>query len=121
MTRILALLVVAIPPAVSAATYFVATNGVDGNAGTEAQPWKSLRKASASVQPGDTVRIRAGEYFVVPTRIFGNLFEGDGKRSGISLNSVSNRVWSNTFVGSVKPFEYYPDKPGNMVTNNVVR
>ena len=54
-------------------------------------------------------------------RIFGNVFEGEGNRSGISLNSVSNRVWSNTFVGSVKPFEFYPTKPGNMVTNNVVR
>jgi hypothetical protein len=54
-------------------------------------------------------------------RIFNNLFEGEGKRSGISLNSVSNRVWSNTLVGCVTPFEYYPNKPGNVVTNNVVR
>ena len=54
-------------------------------------------------------------------RIFGNVFEDEGKRSGISLNSVSNRVWSNTLVGCVTPFEYYPNKPGNVVTNNVVR
>src|SRR5262245_7530073 len=67
MTRIFGLFLVAAAPALNAATYFVATNGVDGDAGTEAQPWKSLRKASASVQPGDTVRARAGEYFVGPT------------------------------------------------------
>ena len=52
-----------------AATYCVATTGSDSNPGNEAQPWKTLRKASASVRPGDTVRIRAGEYFVGPTWI----------------------------------------------------
>lgn len=46
-----------------AATCFVATHGSDPNAGTEAQPWKTLRKAAASVQPGETARIRAGESF----------------------------------------------------------
>jgi len=50
-----------------AATYCVAPSGSDSNPGTEAQPWKTLPKASASVRPGDTVRIRAGEYFVGPT------------------------------------------------------
>ena len=52
-----------------AATYCVATTGNDSNPGTEAQPWNSLRRASSSVRAGDTVRIRAGEYFVGPTWI----------------------------------------------------
>jgi hypothetical protein len=46
-----------------AAVRFVAPNGSDTNTGTEAQPWKTLRKAAATVQPGDTVRIKAGDYF----------------------------------------------------------
>jgi hypothetical protein len=50
-----------------AATYYVATNGGDSYPGTEAQPWKTLQKAAASVQAGDTVRIRAGDYFVGTT------------------------------------------------------
>ena len=50
-----------------AATLFVATDGDDSNAGTEAKPWKTLHKAAASVQPGDIVRIKAGEYPVAPT------------------------------------------------------
>ena len=47
-------------PFAAAATYFVAPHGDDSRAGTESQPWKTLRKAAAAVQPGDTVRIKAG-------------------------------------------------------------
>lgn len=54
-------------------------------------------------------------------RIFGNTFLGEGKRSGVSLNSVSNDVFENTFTGSARPVQYYDNQPGNRVTNNVVR
>jgi Right handed beta helix region/Protein of unknown function (DUF1565) len=50
-----------------AATYDVATTGSDMNPGTEAAPWKTLKKAAAAVQAGDTVRIHAGDYFVGTT------------------------------------------------------
>jgi hypothetical protein len=50
-----------------AATYCVAPQGNDSSLGTEAAPWKTLQKVAAAVQPGDTVRIKAGEYFVGPT------------------------------------------------------
>ena len=40
------------------------------------------------------------------------VFEGEGKRGGISLNSVSNQVWSNTLDGSVAQFEYYGTSRG---------
>jgi Right handed beta helix region/Protein of unknown function (DUF1565) len=50
-----------------AATYYVATNGSDSNPGTEAQPWRTLQKAADFVRAGDTVRIRAGDYFVGTT------------------------------------------------------
>lgn len=56
-------------PSASAKTYCVAPGGDDSQAGTESQPWKTLRKAAAAVQPGDTVRIKAGDYFVGPTWI----------------------------------------------------
>lgn len=68
-TGCLMFLVLAVGRAAWAATYVVAAQGSDSGRGTEAAPWKTLRKAAAAVQPGDTVRIGAGEYFVGPTWI----------------------------------------------------
>jgi hypothetical protein len=47
---------------VSAATYFVAPDGRDENAGTAGKPWATLRHASQRVKPGDIVKVRAGRY-----------------------------------------------------------
>lgn len=44
------------------ATYYVAPNGSDDNPGTEAQPWRTIGKAAASLVSGDTVYIRSGTY-----------------------------------------------------------
>src|SRR5688572_5118578 len=44
------------------AEHVVAPDGNDAHPGTDAQPWRTLAKASSSVQPGDTVRIRSGDY-----------------------------------------------------------
>ena len=49
-------------PLASAADYVVATNGDDGNAGTQSEPWRTLQHAADSVGPGDTVSVRAGDY-----------------------------------------------------------
>ncbi len=44
-------------------TYFVATNGSDSNDGrSEARPFRTLRKVSGVVQPGDVVWVRGGTY-----------------------------------------------------------
>ena len=43
-------------------TYYVATNGSDGNPGTINRPWRTIAKASAVLQPGDAVFIRGGTY-----------------------------------------------------------
>ncbi|HET6604774.1 MAG TPA: right-handed parallel beta-helix repeat-containing protein [Xanthomonadaceae bacterium] len=48
--------------AASAATYYVDDGGSDGNLGTLSQPWATLQKAADTVQPGDTVLVRAGNY-----------------------------------------------------------
>ncbi len=45
-----------------AATYEVASSGSDANAGTAAQPWKTLQKASNTVKAGDTVLVNNGTY-----------------------------------------------------------
>jgi hypothetical protein len=53
-------------------------------------------------------------------KIYNNVFFGEGKRGGISLNSVNNRVYHNTFVDSCYAMEFHRDKPGNQVVNNLV-
>jgi hypothetical protein len=42
--------------------YVDGVNGNDGNTGTQAAPWKTLAKASATVAAGDVVLIRGGVY-----------------------------------------------------------
>ena len=49
----------------SATTYYVDTNNAsasDSNSGAEASPWKTIGKANSTLQPGDTVLIKAGNY-----------------------------------------------------------
>ncbi len=45
-----------------AATYYVATNGNDGNPGTSSSPFRTVQKGLNTVQPGDTCIIRGGTY-----------------------------------------------------------
>jgi hypothetical protein len=45
-----------------AANYYVATTGKDSNPGTQALPWKTVRKAAETLQPGDTVYVFGGVY-----------------------------------------------------------
>ncbi len=43
-------------------SYYVSVNGNDDNPGNLNQPWRSIRKANQTLQPGDTVYIREGTY-----------------------------------------------------------
>jgi len=47
-----------------ATTYYVAPppSGDDGNPGTLGAPWATIQHAADTVQPGDTVQVRAGNY-----------------------------------------------------------
>lgn len=42
--------------------YYVATNGLDSNAGSQDKPWRTVQRAANSVMPGDTVYVRGGVY-----------------------------------------------------------
>ena len=48
--------------AAAAMVYYVAPNGNDGAAGTQAAPWASIARAQTAAQPGDTVYFRGGTY-----------------------------------------------------------
>ncbi len=57
-------LLAVVPLPVLGATYYVAPppDGDDANPGTPESPWATLQHAADSVQPGDTVVVRAGSY-----------------------------------------------------------
>jgi hypothetical protein len=42
--------------------YYIAPNGNDGAAGTQAAPWASIARAQTAAQAGDTVYFRGGTY-----------------------------------------------------------
>jgi hypothetical protein len=46
----------------SGASFFVATNGLDGDAGTFAAPWRTIARALQSAGGGDTIYLRGGVY-----------------------------------------------------------
>jgi hypothetical protein len=49
-------------PGADAATYYVATNGNDSAAGTQAAPFRSIQKGIDSATHGDTVQVGAGAF-----------------------------------------------------------
>jgi hypothetical protein len=81
--------------ALNAATYYVATNGSDSNPGTITQPWLSWQKGFSSLQPGDILYIRGGNY----TRMYGS---GHGVR-------ISSR--SGTSSSPIRVLAYPGEKP----------
>jgi hypothetical protein len=55
-------LVTAAAAAAHGATYFVAASGSDSNPGSSEKPWLTLDKAVNSIEPGDTILVKPGEY-----------------------------------------------------------
>ena len=49
---------------VFSATWFVATNGVDSNAGSSNSPFATIMQAQTAAAAGDTVYLRGGTYFL---------------------------------------------------------
>jgi hypothetical protein len=65
-----ALLLLGLAPAADAATYYVRTNGNNGNAGTANTPggaWLTVGFAVDNVAAGDTIRVQAGTYSELPS------------------------------------------------------
>lgn len=49
-------------PTLGGQTYYVATNGNNGNSGSAAAPWLTLQYAVDTVAPGDTILVQSGTY-----------------------------------------------------------
>ncbi len=58
-------------------TYYVAPGGNEDNPGTAAQPWPDFHTASRNVEPGDSILIRGGEYYINNEN---NRFRATGRR-----------------------------------------
>jgi hypothetical protein len=76
--------------------FYVATNGLDTNAGTLEQPFATLAKAQSAMRASSTIKttyIRAGTYS--PPSVAGNCVWGNAAGSSISLTSSdSGETWS---------------------------
>ena len=48
--------------AAAGVNYYVSPSGNDSNPGTESQPWRTINRAAAMVEEGDTVYVRGGIY-----------------------------------------------------------
>ena len=104
---------------------FVAKNGLDANPGTEAAPLLTVARALAVVQPGDTIYVKKGTYYVssyftsivgteaapitiqaYPTDRYQVIFDGEGSALyGFGYASMQYV----TFDGFI--FRNYPDGP----------
>jgi hypothetical protein len=80
----------------SAATWYVAPNGDDGNPGTAAQPWKTFAKAQSIAVADDTVYFRGGAY----------VYNG-GLNTCASMTDTVNVVTLNKSGQAGKPIRYW--------------
>jgi hypothetical protein len=66
---------------VSSRNWYVAVTGSDSGAGTETDPYFSITKAVSMVQPGETIFVRGGTYYLTATISI--------SKSGTSLSPIS--------------------------------
>lgn len=99
-------------PAAFATTFYVAPNGNDSSAGTQAAPFRSITKAQSVANSGDTVFLRGGTYNIGATQIARQdslyAFVHDINKSGISYLA---------FTGETPVFNFSAVRPsGRRVT-----
>ena len=66
-------------------TFYVATNGNDGNPGTVSQPWRSVKISLLKLSSGDTLIFRGGDF-----HLGGDIFIGVG--NGFKNGTVSSPI-----------------------------
>ena len=71
--------------------YYVATTGSDANAGTQAAPFRTIKKAASVVKPGTTVHVAPGTYAETITS------KVSGTASG-RIRYVSDKKWGAKLV-----------------------
>jgi uncharacterized repeat protein (TIGR02059 family) len=101
MRKAIIILLLCIPFAVNAATYYVAINGNDSNPGTLAQPWATWQKGFSSISPGDILYIRGGTYLASSTTGQGGTSTACGVYVNGKRGSSSNQYQVFNYPGEV--------------------
>lgn len=97
MTRLFALLIVLLSTPAWSATYYVATTGTDGAAGTIGAPWRTIQYGVNQIVAGDTLIIRDGTYVEDTTGIVINTADGTvGSRITIQAENQHAAILSST-------------------------
>jgi len=126
MFRVLALVILS-ALRLSAATYYVRTNGNDSADGSSGTPWLTVGKAATTASPGDTVTIGPGRFEEYVTLTRSNVtYSGSGLASlqgfrvndapGISLLSLELRGAQNSLGSHVR----VENDSHNLVVSNCV-
>lgn len=79
------------------ATYYVSTSGNNGNAGTQASPWRTVNYAcSTAITSGDIIHIFPGTYPITSqaSLALGVSIEGEGNTTILSCTVTSTNLWS---------------------------
>lgn len=97
MIRLFTLLIALISTPAWAATYYVATTGTDGAAGTIGAPWRTIQYGVNQLVAGDTLIIRDGTYVEDTTGIVINTADGTvGSRITIQAENQHAAILSST-------------------------
>jgi len=114
MPRLFVIIALLLPLSAFSATWFVATNGLDSNAGSSNAPFATIMRAQTAASSGDTVWLRGGNYYLdttdftttnLPWKVINNI-----SKSGISYLAWTNELPVFDFSAAL------PDPPTNRVT-----
>jgi hypothetical protein len=98
MRNLLIVVFLAFTISLSGNTYYVATNGNDGNSGTLSQPFATWQKAFSTVSAGDIIYIRGGVYYPSGTYNTGTYY---GVRVNGKNGTSSNTIQVLAYPGEV--------------------
>lgn len=97
MIRLFTFLIVLLSTPAWSATYYVATTGTDGAAGTIGAPWRTIQYGVNQLVAGDTLIIRDGTYVEDTTGIVINTADGTvGSRITIQAENQHQAILSST-------------------------
>lgn len=97
MRYVLAILIALLTSPAWSATYYVATTGTDGAAGTIGAPWRTIQYGVNQLVAGDTLIVRDGTYVEDTTGIVINTADGtSGSRITIQAENQHLAILSST-------------------------
>ena len=99
---------------VFSATWFVATNGVDTNTGTNTSPFATIMRAQTAASSGDTVYLRGGTYFLNNSNL-----TATNSPWAIVNNITKSGISYLAYPGELPVFDFTSVKPEILASNRV--